>query len=58
MLEHDMSHAFVGSSTGLYVARGVGIATGWKARVRFPAWAIFSLLHSVQTGYGGKAAGA
>jgi hypothetical protein len=28
----------------------VGIATGWTARVRFPAVRDFSLLHSVQTG--------
>jgi hypothetical protein len=28
-------------------------ATGWMARVRFPAWQYFSLLHSIQTGSGG-----
>jgi hypothetical protein len=30
----------------------VGVATGWKARVRFPAVQDFSFLHSVQTGSG------
>jgi hypothetical protein len=30
----------------------VGTATGWTARVRFPAVQDFSLLHSVQTGSG------
>jgi hypothetical protein len=30
----------------------VGIATGWTARVRFPAVLDFSLLHSVQIGSG------
>jgi hypothetical protein len=34
------------------LASSVGIATGWTARVRCPAWQDFSLLHSVQTGSG------
>jgi hypothetical protein len=30
----------------------VGMATGWTARVRFPAWQDFYLLHSAQTDSG------
>jgi hypothetical protein len=41
------------SKRAVWVAVGIGVATGWMARVRFPARERdFSLLHSIQTGSG------
>jgi hypothetical protein len=48
--EHDAINSLI--YLIMYTSRAVGIATGWTARVRFPAVQHFSLLYSVQADSG------